>query len=311
MPEPQLYHVLCPDSVNDRGAGRRVAYWQWGNPQATHVVVCVHGLSRQGRDFDVLAQAIVVRAAGNVRVICPDMVGRGQSDWLADPTLYQLGTYAADMVVLLAQLTPRPTVLDWIGTSMGGLIGMLLCGQPHSPLPLPVRRLVLNDVGPTIEPAALARIQQFLGKNMRFDTLQAAADARWAASSTFGAHTPQQWLALCRHVVKPLNTGGISDGPVALHYDPAIAQAFGVSSPESVAQGEALLWQLYDQITAQTLLLRGTQSDLLSAQTAQTMGQRGPKARLVEFADVGHAPTLIAPDQVQAVLSFLFDSALP
>ncbi len=311
MPEPQLHHVLCPDSVNDRGIGHRMAYWQWGNPQATHVVVCVHGLSRQGRDFDVLAQAIVARAVGDVRVVCPDVVGRGQGDWLADPALYQLGTYAADMVVLLAQLTPRPTGLDWIGTSMGGLICMLLCGQPQSPLPLPVRRLVLNDVGPTIEPAALARIQQFLGQNMRFDTLQAAADALWAASSTFGVHTPQQWLALCRHMLKPLDTGGISDGPVVLHYDPAIAQAFVVSSPEAVAQGEALLWQLYDQITAQTLLLRGAQSDLLSAQTAQAMGQRGPKARLVEFADVGHAPTLIAPDQVQAVLSFLFDSALP
>ncbi len=309
MPEPQLHHVLCPNSVDDRGAGHHMAYWQWGNPQAAHVVLCVHGLSRQGRDFDVLARAIVARAAGNVRVICPDVVGRGQSDWLADPALYHLGTYGADMVVLLNQLAPRPTVLDWVGTSMGGLIGMALSGQPQSPIPTPVRKLVLNDVGPTVEPAALARIQQYLGHGMRFDTLQAAADALWASSSTFGPHTPQQWLALCRHMVKPLGAGGVDGGPVVLHYDPAIAQAFGASTPDAVAQGEALLWQLYDHIGAQTLLLRGAQSDLLSSQTAQAMGQRGPKARLVAFAGVGHAPTLIAEDQVEAVLSFLFDAA--
>jgi pimeloyl-ACP methyl ester carboxylesterase len=285
-----------------------MAYWQWGNPQATHVVLCVHGLSRQGRDFDVLSQAMVERAAGNVSVICPDVVGRGQSDWLADPALYQLGTYAADMVALLEQLSPRPTDLDWVGTSMGGLIGMLLCGHPQSALPMPFRRLVLNDVGPTIDPGALKRIGQYLGQGMRFDTLQAAADALWSTHHTFGPHTPQQWLALCRHMVKPLSPGGVDTGPVALHYDPAIAQAFGASTPEAVAQGEALLWQLYDHISAQTLLLRGAQSDLLSAQTALAMGQRGPKAQLMEFSGVGHAPTVIAPDQVHAVLSFLFDS---
>jgi pimeloyl-ACP methyl ester carboxylesterase len=315
MPEPQLHYVACPDA----GAGHRMAYWQWGNPQATHTVVCVHGLSRQGRDFDVVAQAIVERAVGNVRVICPDVVGRGHSDWLADPAGYQLGNYAADMVAMLTQLAPRPTVLDWVGTSMGGLLGLLLCGQPESPLPVPVRQLVLNDVGPTIESAALARIGQFLGKRMQFDTLPAAADALWSHSSGFGPHTPAQWLALSRHMVKPLGTGSgagiragvVDSGPVVLHYDPAIAQAFGASSPELVAQGEAALWQLYDHITAQTLVLRGAQSDLLSGQTAQAMAQRGPKARLVEFAGVGHAPTLIAADQVQAVLSFLFDSASP
>lgn len=295
-------HVLCPDT----GAGHRMAYWQWGADQATHAVVCVHGLSRQGRDFDVLAQAIVERASGNVRVICPDVVGRGRSDWLADPAGYQLGVYASDMLALLNQLSPRTTTLDWVGTSMGGLIGLLLCGKPPSALPLPVRRLVLNDVGPTIESAALVRIAQFLGKGMQFESLQAAADGLWAVSSAFGPHAPAQWLALCRHMVKPHN-----DGPVVLHYDPAIAQTFGASTPQAQAQGEAMLWQLYDHVTAQTLVLRGAQSDLLSRQTAQAMGQRGPKARLVEFAGVGHAPTLVAADQVQAVLSFLFDTAAP
>ena len=112
-------------------------------------------------------------------------------------------------------------------------------------------------------------------------------------------------------MVKPLGRGAVNSGPVVLHYDPAIAQAFAASPPEVVAQGEVMLWQLYDHISAQTLVLRGAQSDLLSAKTAQAMGQRGPKARLVEFAGVGHAPTLISTDQVEAVLSFLFDSASP
>lgn len=310
MPEPQLHYVPCPDA----GAGHHMAYWQWGSSQATHTVICVHGLSRQGRDFDVLAQAMVAHTAGKVRVICPDVVGRGRSDWLADPAGYQLNVYAADIVVLLNQLAPRPTTLDWVGTSMGGVIGLLLCGQPQSGLPLAVRRLVLNDVGPTIENAALVRIAQFLGKGMQFESLQAAADGLWAVSSAFGPHTPAQWLALCRPMVRS-STGngadGVEAGPVVLHYDPAIAQAFGTSSPESVAQGEAMLWHLYDHITAQTLLLRGAQSDLLTHQTATAMGQRGPKARMLEFEGVGHAPTLVAADQVQAVLSFLFDSESP
>ena len=163
-----------------------------------------------------------------------------------------------------------------------------------------VRRLVLNDVGPTIQWEALARIGTYLGKAQTFDTLQQAADAMWAISQSFGPHTPAQWLALSRHMVK-----ATPDGRVALHYDPAIAVPFAAVTQEIAAQGEAQLWQLYDSLTAQTLLLRGANSDLLSPATAQAMTQRGPKARLVEFAGVGHAPTLIAPDQVDAVASFL------
>jgi len=279
-----------------------MAYWQWGNPEAGHVVVCVHGLTRQGRDFDVLARALCQRGGDTLRVVCPDVAGRGQSDWLKDPLGYQIPSYAADMLALLAHL--QPTTLDWLGTSMGGLIGMVVAGQPELPLPVPVRRLVLNDVGPVLEWQALQRIGEYLGQTGRFDSVQQAADALWGLASSFGPHTPAQWLALSQPMLKPLGDGS---GALTLHYDPALAQPFGAVTPESAAQGEALLWQLYDQITARTLLVRGQESDLLSVRTALAMMARGPKARLVEFAGVGHAPTFIADDQVQAVTSFLLD----
>ena len=298
MSEPTLNYVLCPDATG----GHRMAYWQWGNPQSAHVVVCVHGLTRQGRDFDVLAQALCLRAGNNIRVVCPDVAGRGQSDWLQDPAGYQIPFYAADMLALLAEL--KPQTLDWVGTSMGGLIGLVVCGQPELPLPVAVRRLVLNDVGPTIQWQALQRIGEYLGQTRQFSSLQQAADAMWLTSSSFGPHTPAQWLALAGPMVKPVPG---APGMLTLHYDPAIAGPFCAVTPESAAQGEAQLWALYDNIKADTLLIRGAQSDLLSSQTALAMTERGPKARLVELAGVGHAPTFIADDQVQMVASFLLD----
>ena len=285
-----------------------MAYWQWGNPKSAHVVVCVHGLSRQGRDFDVLASALCERAArqpGSIRVVCPDVVGRGESDWLTDPMGYQVPAYAADMLVLLAQLHAQSpiTTLDWVGTSMGGLIGMVVCGQPGLPLPVPVRKLVLNDVGPTIQWEAIVRIGTYLGRSGQFASVQEAADAMWAISSGFGPHTPAQWLALSTPMLRPVS--GVSSSPLRLHYDPALAVPFKQATEASTLQGETMLWQLYDNITAQTLLLRGQDSDLLTVSTAQAMTGRGPRARLVEFPGVGHAPTLVATDQVAAVCSFL------
>ncbi len=285
-----------------------MAYWQWGNPAGGHVIVCAHGLSRQGRDFDVLARALIARAqaastAGgqsDLRVICPDVVGRGQSDWLKDPSGYQIPNYAGDMLALLAEV--KPTVLDWMGTSMGGLIGMVLAGQANLPLSAPIRRLLLNDVGPALQWEALQRIGKYLGNAPRFASVEQAAQAMWAISSSFGPHTAEEWQALSAPMVKPIND---AQGGVALHYDPAIAVPFRTITPETAAAGEALIWQLYDQITAQTLLVRGAESDLLNIGTARAMTERGPKARLVEFAGVGHAPTFVAPDQVQVALDFL------
>jgi pimeloyl-ACP methyl ester carboxylesterase len=304
MTSPTLNYVNCPDATG----GHRMAYWQWGQADSAHVVVCVHGLSRQGRDFDVLARALVEQGTGRpggLRVVCVDVVGRGESDWLKDPMGYQLRTYAGDMLALLGQLHAQAPLaaLDWVGTSMGGLIGVAVCGTPDLPLPTPIRRLVLNDVGPAIQWQAIVRIGMYLGQAGHFGSVQEAADAMWAISQSFGPHTPEQWLALSRPMLKRVSDA--ADAPWRLHYDPAIAVPFKQETEESARQGEAMLWQLYDNIKAQTLVIRGKQSDLLSPQTAQAMTQCGPRARLVEFEGVGHAPTLIAADQVTAVAGFL------
>ena len=295
MADPTLNFVTCPH----KHGSHRMAYWLWGDESAAHTVVCVHGLTRQGRDFDVLAQALLERSTGPIRVVCPDVVGRGRSDWLADPKAYAIPHYVGDMLALLADL--KPQTLDWVGTSMGGLIGIGACAHAQA-VGASVRRLVLNDVGPVLEWESLLRIGTYLGQNMHFDTLQQASDALSIIASSFGPHTPAQWLELSRHMVKPDPAGG-----VLLHYDPAIALPFQEISQEIALQGEAAIWSLYDAIAAQTLLVRGADSDLLSRETAALMTERGPKARLVEFAGVGHAPTFVAADQVDVVASFLLD----
>ncbi len=270
-----------------------MAYWEWGDRANPRVLVCVHGLSRQGRDFDTLARDLAV----DYRVICPDVVGRGRSDRLADPMGYAIPNYVADMVTLLARLDVAQ--VDWVGTSMGGLIGLGLAALPGSPL----RRLVLNDVGPTIQPVALQRIGTYLGQPARWRSLEEAADALWAISQGFGPHTREQWLQLTRPQLVP--DPDSAQGGFKPHYDPAIAVPFRAITPEMAAAGEAMLWQSYDRVACPTLLLRGADSDLLSHDTALAMTQRGPRARLHEFAGVGHAPTLVQPEQRAVVREFL------
>jgi pimeloyl-ACP methyl ester carboxylesterase len=285
MTNPRLRDVQCLDG---RGL-HRMAYWEWGDAKNPRVLVCVHGLSRQGRDFDTLAQALEDR----YRVVCPDVVGRGKSDRLADPMGYLIPAYVADMVTLLARLDAE--TVHWVGTSMGGLIGMGLASLPKSP----ISRLVLNDVGPTIEAGAIARIGTYLGAPVRWRSLDEAADYLLSISKGFGPHSREQWLALTRPML-------VADGDGFVpHYDPAIGVPFRAVTPELAAAGQAALWHGYDAIACPTLLLRGAESDLLSRETALAMTGRGPRARLVEFAGIGHAPTLVAPDQVAVVREFL------
>jgi pimeloyl-ACP methyl ester carboxylesterase len=285
MTEPRLNHVQCLDA---RGL-HRMAYWEWGDAANPRVLVCAHGLSRQGRDFDVLARAM----SDTYRVVCPDVVGRGESDALADPAGYQVPAYVADMVTLLARL--NATTLHWVGTSMGGLIGLGLASLKASP----VSRLVLNDVGPAIRFEAIQRIGAYLGAPMHWKTLDEAADYLWSISQGFGPHTREQWLALTRPMLRPDGEG------FKPHYDANIAVPFKKLTQEMVAGGEAMTWLAYDAIRIPTLLLRGADSDLLTRETALAMTQRGPKAHLIEFAGVGHAPMLVAEDQVRAVREFL------
>ncbi len=301
MNAPRLHQVACLD-----GAGlHRVAYWEWGDPGNPRVLVCVHGLTRQGRDFDVLAQAMSDR----YRVVCPDMAGRGESDRLADAMEYGLARYVADMVTVLARVhadsdahtnvSTGAATVHWVGTSMGGLIGMCVAALAGTP----VQRLVLNDIGPVLQPQAIARIGAYVGLPKRWDTLDEAADYLLGISKGFGVHTRAQWLALSRPMLRP--AGAAQGGGFCLHYDPAISVPFRAATAATAAAGEQALWRAYDAIACPTLLLRGADSDLLSADTAHAMTRRGPHAQLREFADVGHAPTLVADDQVQAVRTFL------
>ncbi len=308
MPEPSLSHIELPTLPLASGTPRRMGYWSHGPEDAQHVVVCVHGLSRQGRDFDALAAHLLEAAytcGRSIRVVAPDVAGRGESDWLADPSGYQIPSYVADMAVLLTHLKAGGArTLDWVGTSMGGLIGMGVCGTPALRDAFQIRKLVLNDVGPTIQWEAIERIGKYLGTHMEFPTVAQAASSMWQVSQGFGKHTAAQWVALSSPMVRPLDDNDLSKG-VRLHYDPAIALPFKAATQESAQAGEALLWGVYDQIDARTMLIRGEKSDLLSLATAQQMTQRGPKAQLVEFEDVGHAPTFVQREQSEVVVDFL------
>jgi pimeloyl-ACP methyl ester carboxylesterase len=289
--QPRLRHVQCLDP---RGL-HRMAYWQWerADGASDRVLVCVHGVSRQGRDFDVLARAM----QDGWRVVCPDVVGRGESDRLADPKGYALPTYVADMVTLLARLDAK--TVHWFGTSMGGLIGMALAGFPGSP----ISRLVLNDIGPAIDVAGLGRIAEYIGKPLTWASEDEAADYLLTISQGFGPHSRAEWMALTRPMLR-------RDGDRwRLHYDPAIGDALRGVTPEFAAAGEAALWAAYDRVACPTLLLRGANSDVLSPQTAAAMASRGPKPRVHEFTGVGHAPTLVAADQVAVVRDFLLGGA--
>lgn len=262
----------------------RMAYYEWGDAANLNVLICAHGLSRTGRDFDSFAQTLQTQ----YRVICPDVVGRGQSDWLSHADDYGYPLYLSDMTALIAR-TGADNV-DWVGTSMGGLIGMMLAAQPGSP----IRRLVVNDVGPFVPKSALERIGLYVGKAPRFDSIEALEQYVRAVSAPFGPLTDAQWHHLAVH-----SSRRCSDGSFEMAYDRAIA------TPFSGALQDVALWPFWDAIQCPTLVLRGRDSDLLLHDTAQEMTRRGPRARLVEFAGIGHAPMLMAQDQIDVVREFL------
>lgn len=265
----------------------RVAYLEWGDPDSDRVVFCVHGLSRQGRDFDVLAAALALEG---YRVICPDLVGRGRSGRLADSEEYALPQYVVDMTMLLARVGADQ--IDWVGTSLGGLIGMVLAGMPGSP----VGRLVLNDIGPFIPWAALRR----LGDNLRrapqtFDSAESAQSYLRDVLAPFGSLTDAQWTHLTEHSFVPRD-----DGLYELHYDPAIGDAFRPGRVYNLS-----LWSYWDAMSCPVLVLRGQHSDLLLPETAAEMVKRQPTAELVEIEDCGHAPALLDRRQVDLIVEWL------
>ena len=269
-----------------------MAYKEWGDPRNPRVLVCLHGVTRVSDDFDALASAL----ASDYRVICPDVVGRGRSAWLKDPKYYWVPQYVSDMVTLIARLdVPQ---VDWFGTSMGALIGMGLAALPDAP----VRKMVMNDVGPTLNYEALSRIGSYIGEDVRFDSFQQARTYIRTISAPFGPHTEQEWDKLAADVLRQTD-----DGRWRRHYDLALALPFKAMTQETAQQGEAALWAAYDAVRCPVLLVRGSESDLLTRETAQQMASRGPRARLVELPGIGHAPTFMHDDQIALARAFFLE----
>lgn len=277
-----LHKVLCGGVMGLY----HMAYREWGDPQNPDVLVCVHGLTRNSLDFERLAQSL----SDKYRVIAPDVVGRGESDFLQNPMAYNTVTYAADMITLLAKLGVEQVA--WLGTSMGGLIGMMLAGQPNSP----INRLILDDVGPTLSVDALKRIASYVGNPYEFKDMESAHRYARVVFAPFALQTEAEWGALYDSSFKPLPSGGFR-----FNYDKEIRQPLQqtyIDKPFDV-------WPLYDAVKCPTLLIHGELSDLLSAETATEMTQRGPKAMLKVVAGVGHAPMFMSEDQIDLVREFL------
>lgn len=275
---PRRRSVQC---ASPRGL-HRMSYLEWGDPRNREVLVCVHGLTRSGRDFDEVARAL----CGQFRVVCPDVAGRGDSERLPDPRLYAVPQYVGDMVTLIARLDVEG--VSWLGTSMGGLIGMALAAQAGSP----VKRLALNDAGPLVTRASLERIASYVGKTPTFATFHDAEQYVRSVSAPFGPHSDPQWRFLAETWLRRND-----DGSWRAAYDPRIAEAFS-------ADKDLELWGLYDAVRCPTLVLRGERSDLLTRETAGEMTRRGPRAKVVEIRGVGHAPTLLHADQIAIVRDF-------
>lgn len=304
LSEPRLNYVTCASPAGMH----RMAYWEWGDPDNDQVVLCVHGLTRSGRDFDPLAQ----RLARHFRVVCPDVVGRGKSDWLIDPTYYAVPQYVADMITLIARLNPGR--LNWVGTSMGGLIAMgLMSGLSMSAamrqdrgghgLPadwnLPLGRVVLNDIGPALNIDGLGRIAEYVGVAQSFDSFDQAVEYIKMVSADFGPHDEAGWQELTRNVFTE------QDGRWGKHYDLRIAQPMALESPATIKASEALLWPAFQAFPEPVLIVRGELSDLLTEDTARQMLRQNPRARLLTIPGVGHAPTLRSDDQITPVEQFL------
>lgn len=284
-PRLEEISVLGPDGFY------RLAFADWGPIDAKHIVLCVHGVTRSGRDFDPLAIALGERG---IRVVAPDLPGRGRSDWLSSGTHYDSPVYLAAMAALINRLGAR--TVDWIGTSLGGYIGMQMAALPNNP----VRRLVLNDFGARVSHIALQRIARYLRDH---PTIQSVMDAeRYLRDvlAPFGALTDAQWRHLAEYSVVRADGGALR-----WHHDPKIANNFVWPIAFDV-----VLWDLWDRIECPVLAIRGAASDLLTASTLAQMQKRGIAAKAgkviaIEWPDCGHAPSLMADEQIAVVGDFL------
>ncbi|MCW5619248.1 MAG: alpha/beta hydrolase [Nitrosomonas sp.] len=287
--------VPTPSQNGTQKKPHHIAYTDWGKPDNPHVIICVHGLTRNCRDFDFLATAL----SSDYRIICPDVVGRGQSDWLEDERDYDYyPLYLSDASTLIAFIQSQyqvPITIDWVGISMGGLIGMMIAIQSE----IRINKLVMSDIGPLIPAAALKRIAEYVGKDIRFDNLDEFEAYIRKISAPFGPLSDDQWRHLTIHSVRLLN-----DGTYGFCYDPKISASFRTH----VLCEDIDLWQYWDMLQTPTLVIRGSESDVLFAETAAAMQERGPKAKLIELPGIGHAPTLLDEKQISIVRDFVLDN---
>lgn len=267
------------------GGFHRIHYCEWGPPAAERMVVCVHGYSGNGRDFDPLAQALSV----DRRVLCPDMAGRGQSDWFASALEYHFPQFLSDLNAMLARSGAQS--VDWVGTSMGGLLGLLLAAQPGSP----IRRLVLNDVGAFLPGPALRHIGRNLEAPASFPSLKAVESHLRRTRAEWGPIDDAQWRRWAKHHAREVG------GAFRLHYDPAIARH---THPMSMTPG-LYFWDAWQRVQIPTLLIRGEDSTVFPRMVAESMLLRHPHATLEEIPGCGHAPALVSKAQIALVRDFL------
>ena len=278
------FYVQCSSGESSH----RMAYHAWGNPGNPKVLMCVHGLTRRGADFKTLAKAM----CKEYYVVCPDVVGRGDSDRLSNPMQYAVPQYVADMAELVKKL--GVSQVDWFGTSMGGLIGMVYAAMPNSP----IRKMLINDVGPKIEPEAIKRLGSYVGQPFAFANRADALTRLNQICASFGEHTPEEWETYNG----PMLTQ--REGMWIMHYDPNISVPFASVNPIMAKAGEMAMWHAFKQIHIPMLIVRGGDSDLLSAATVAEMCKVNPYARSIEIPHVGHAPAFVKPEQIALAKEF-------
>lgn len=297
MTDSDSPHLQFFDAPNPHGAGgtHKLAFYEWGSPYAPPVI-CVHGLTRNGRDFDYLARALTE----HYRVIAIDVPGRGRSEHLRDIRWYENGTYMQDVLALAERMNLER--FDWIGTSMGGIIGMMMA----SLVPEKITRLVLNDVGALLPKAGLVRIADYVGKQPVFDSMDVAIQYIQRIMAPFGIKEDTHWAHVFEHSFTRLD-----DSRVAFAYDPGIGDAFRLAASEMEKLEDISLWMLWESIECPTLILRGAESDILTHEVAQEMCAKHPDATLVEFEGIGHAPTLMEDGQIKIITDWLEAHPLP
>lgn len=286
--QPELKFFPVPVSEFSKQQ-RNMAYWQWGDENNPKKLFCVHGLTRNGRDFDFLAKEL----EKNYHIICPDVAGRGKSDWLDDKNSYNIFTYAYDITNLILSL--KISSLDWVGTSMGGMIGFVVAANtPY------IRKFVVNDVGPILPKEALYRIAEYTGSNPKFNSEADLERFMRTIYQPWAIKNPEHW----KHIIE-ISTRKSEDGSLSFVYDPGIGALFRDENGKIKELQDLSLLEFWEKIKAETLVLRGSVSDLLTKEVAEKMQETGPKAKLVEFPGIGHAPSLYEPEQIKIVKDFL------